>query len=109
MRLCLAAPPAHSVPQPGLGRTHRLRPEPVPPPRRKGKPKIVGKAAFLVLLFLAIVTGSLAGMMLVFSANLPQIYDLEHYRPSTTTDLYDAKGRVIGSFALEKRTIVNYD
>ena len=47
--------------------------------------------------------------MLVFSVNLPQINDLERYRPSTMTDLYDAKGRIIGSFALEKRIVVNYD
>jgi penicillin-binding protein 1A len=105
----LAAPPAQSVPQHGLGRTHRLRPEPVPPRRPKGKPKLVGKAAFLALLLLAIVTGSLAGLMLVFSANLPQINDLERYRPSTMTDLYDSKGRIIGSFALEKRIIINYN
>ena len=42
---------------------------------------------------LAAVTGSLAGLTLVYSANLPQIEDLEHYRPSTITDLYDRKGR----------------
>jgi penicillin-binding protein 1A len=35
--------------------------------------------------------------------------DLENYRPSTTTELYDIKGRVIGSFALERREIVAYD
>lgn len=48
-------------------------------------------------------------MMLVFSVNLPQINDLERYRPSTMTDLYDSKGRIIGSFALEKRIVVNYE
>ncbi len=47
--------------------------------------------------------------MLVYSVDLPQIHDLERYRPSTTTDLYDQKGRVIGSFALERRIVVNYD
>ncbi len=103
----MAAPPAHSVDSRGLGRAHRLRPEAVPPPifRRR---KVAGKVAFFVLLLLAVVTGSLAGLMLVFSVNLPQINDLEHYRPSTMTHLYDSKGRVIGSFALEKRIIVNY-
>jgi penicillin-binding protein 1A len=105
----LAAPSAHSVPPSGLGRTHRLRPEPILPRQPRGKPKLAGKAALLVLLILAIVTGSLAGLMLVFSVNLPQINDLERYRPSTMTDLYDVKGRVIGSFALEKRIIVNYN
>ena len=105
----MAAPPAQSVEPRGLGRTHRLRPEPVPPPLKRGKRKVAGKFALLVLLLLAVITGSLSGLMLVFSANLPQINDLERYRPSTMTDLYDAKGRLIGSFALEKRIVVNYD
>jgi penicillin-binding protein 1A len=48
-------------------------------------------------------------MMLVYSVNLPQINDLERYRPSTMTYLYDRKGQPIGSFALEKRIVVNYD
>ena len=105
----MAAPSAHSVPPPGLGRTHRLRPEPILPKRPRGKRKLAGRAALLVLLLLAIITGSLAGLMLVFSVNLPQINDLERFRPSTVTDLYDAKGRIVGSFALEKRIIVNYN
>ena len=62
-----------------------------------------------MLLVLAIVTGSLAGLTLVYSVDLPQINDLERYRPSTTTDLYDRKGRIIGSFALERREVVGYD
>ena len=48
-------------------------------------------------------------MTLVYSADLPQIQELESYRPSTTTDLYDVKGRVIGSFALQRRVIVDYN
>ncbi len=104
----MAGPPAHSVESRGLGRSHRLRPEPVPPPLFRRR-KVAGKAAFAILLILAVVTGSLAGLTLVFSVNLPQINDLERYRPSTMTDLYDHKGRVIGSFALEKRIVVNYD
>ena len=71
--------------------------------------KLAGKVAFAVLLLLAVVTGSLAGLTLVYSVDLPQINDLERYRPSTTTDLYDRKGRIIGSFALEARVVVNYD
>jgi penicillin-binding protein 1A len=107
-RLLLAAPPAHSVESRGLGRSHRLRPEPVPPPLFRRR-KVAGKTAFAILLLLAVITGSLAGLMLVFSVNLPQINDLERYRPSTMTDLYDCKGRVLGSFALEKRIVINYD
>jgi penicillin-binding protein 1A len=70
--------------------------------------KLAGKYALAALLILAVITGSLSGLMLIYSVDLPQIHDLERYRPSTTTDLYDRKGRIIGSFALERREVVNY-
>ncbi len=60
-------------------------------------------------MLLAAVTGSLAGLTLVYSVNLPQIQELEQYRPSTITDLYDRNGRIIGSFELERREVVGYD
>ena len=71
--------------------------------------KLVGKVALTALVILAVITGSLAGLTLVYSVDLPQIHDLERYRPSTTTELYDQKGRIIGSFALERREVVNYN
>jgi penicillin-binding protein 1A len=99
---------AVTSPEPrGLGRTHLLTPEPPPPTHRRRK--LVGKVALAALLTLAVITGSLAGLMLVYSVDLPQIHDLERYRPSTTTVLYDQNGRIIGSFALERREVVNYN
>jgi penicillin-binding protein 1A len=96
-----------------------LRPEPLPftRPRRaqvktgsaRRRRKLVGKLTLVSLLVLAVITGSLAGLTLVYSFDLPQIADLEKYRASTTTGLYDQKGRVIGSFALERREVVGYD
>jgi penicillin-binding protein 1A len=77
----------------------------VPAHRRR---KLAGKLTFATLLLLAIIAGSLAGLTLVYSVNLPQINDLERYRPSSTTELCDQKGRIIGSFALERREVVNY-
>jgi penicillin-binding protein 1A len=74
-----------------------------------GRRKLAGKLTLAALLILAVITGSLAGLTLVYSVDLPQIHDLERYRPSTTTELYDQKGRIIGSFALERREVVNYD
>jgi penicillin-binding protein 1A len=50
----------------------------------------------------------MSGLMLVYSVNLPQIDDLMRYHPDTTTELYDTHGRVFGSFALERRVVVNY-
>jgi penicillin-binding protein 1A len=76
---------------------------------RQPKRKLAGRSTLIVLFSLAAITGSLAGLTLVFSVDLPQIHDLERYRPSTTTELLDQKGRPFGSFALERRIIVNYD
>ena len=86
----------------------RTRPQidpPVPSYRRR---KIAGRSALIVLVLLAMISGSLAGLTLVYSVDLPQIGQLEHFRPSTTTDLYDRNGRIVGSFALEHRVIVDY-
>jgi penicillin-binding protein 1A len=71
--------------------------------------KLAGRVTLGMLLVLAVTTGSLAGLTLVYSVDLPQINDLERYRPSTTTELYDVKGRVVGSFALERREVVDYN
>lgn len=87
----------------------RIRPYITPPVPAYRRRKIAGRSALAVLVLLAIITGSLAGLTLVYSVDLPQISQLEHYRPSTTTDLYDRNGHIIGSFALEHRVVVDYD
>jgi len=102
----LAATPSQPPEPRPFARRPRLQVKPVPPNRRR---KLAGRFALAGLLVLAVITGSLAGLTLVYSVDLPQINDLERYRPSTTTDLYDRKGRIVGSFALERRVIVNYD
>ena len=71
--------------------------------------KLAGSITFLALLVLAVIAGSLTGLMLVYSVDLPQIADLERYRPITSTDLLDVHGRVFGSFALERRIVVPYE
>ncbi|MGA8528366.1 MAG: PBP1A family penicillin-binding protein [Acidobacteriaceae bacterium] len=74
-----------------------------------GRRKVAGSLALAFLILLAGAAGSLAGMVLVYSVDLPQIAELEHYRPSATTELYDVHGRSFGSFALERRVVVGYN
>jgi len=45
----------------------------------------------------------------VYSADLPPIGALGHYRPISNTVLYDDEGRAFGSFALQRRTIAEYE
>ena len=63
---------------------------------------------FLVLLGMSALFGGMAGLAVVYSIDLPQMEDLAKYRPNTTTELLDVKGREIGSFALERRVVVPY-
>ncbi len=70
---------------------------------------MAGSAAFAILAILAAMFGALSGLLLIYTVDLPQIQDLERYRPNTTTRLYDVHGNQIGSFALERRIVVGYD
>jgi penicillin-binding protein 1A len=80
-----------------------------PPPPRVSSRKVFGQFVFLILLLLAAGVGALAGLIFVYSSDLPQIRELEDYRPDVMTDLYADDGTVIGSFALERRVIVTYN
>ncbi len=70
--------------------------------------RIANGWAIFVLVLLTAAAGSLGGLMLVYSVDLPQIADLERYKPITTTELYDAHGTIFGSFALQRRRVVQY-
>jgi len=74
-----------------------------------GGRKLVGAFLFGLLVLLAAVVGAGAGLLLVYSTDLPQVEELERYRPSSVTELYDDQGRVIGTFALQRRVIATYD
>src|ERR1700756_336090 len=71
--------------------------------------KLVGRGLFGVILLVAAAAGATAGLLLVYSTDLPQVEELERYRPSSVTELYDGQGRVIGTFALQRRVIATYD
>ncbi len=70
--------------------------------------RVAGRAAFLLLLATCAVLGTLSALVLMFSVTLPQMTELERYRPSTTTELYDIHGKIFGSFASEHRVVVPY-
>jgi penicillin-binding protein 1A len=71
--------------------------------------KLVGRVLFALLALLSALIGAAVGLLLVYSTDLPQIDDLEHYRPSTITEIYDDHGRIIGTFALQRRVVANYE
>src|ERR1700720_3579039 len=70
--------------------------------------KLVGAVLFGLLVLLSAAVGATAGLLLVYSTDLPQVEELELYRPSSVTELYDGQGRVIGTFALQRRVVAAY-
>ena len=71
--------------------------------------RVVGRVVLVLLVLTAALAGTLVGLFIVYSTDLPQISELEKYRPSTITELYDSRGRIIGQFALQRRVIAQYN
>ncbi len=65
---------------------------------------------FLVLVSFCILAGAIAvfSILLYFNSSLPQLDKLEGYNPPQVTRMYDIKGRVVGEFFEEKRTLVPF-
>src|ERR1700676_3771310 len=82
--------------------------ETLPPVEIAGR-RLVGRVLFGLLVLVSILVGATAGLLLVYTTDLPQVDALEAYRPSSITELYDDQERVIGSFALQRRVVVSYD
>ncbi|HVP42300.1 MAG TPA: PBP1A family penicillin-binding protein [Terriglobales bacterium] len=79
------------------------------PPISVGGRKYVGRVLFAFLVVAAAAIGAIGGLLVVYTTDLPQVTQLERYRPSSVTELYDDQGRVIGSFALQRRVIAAYE
>jgi penicillin-binding protein 1A len=74
-----------------------------------GRKRLVGRLIFGALVLLAAAVGVVGGLLLVYSTDLPQVEALEHYRPISSTELYDINGNTIGSFALQRRLVSSYN
>jgi penicillin-binding protein 1A len=74
-----------------------------------GGRKLVGRVMFGLLVLISALIGATAGLLLVYTTDLPQVEALENYRPSSVTEIYDDHGRVIGSFALQRRVVASYE
>lgn len=84
--------------------------DPLPPIRLRLRGRqVIGRVAFIFLLFLSILFGSAAGLLFVYSSDLPEVRALEDYRPNVVTELYADDGNAIGSFALQRRILLTYD
>src|ERR1700690_3044881 len=70
--------------------------------------KLAGRLAFAKLLTGVVALGVAAGLLFVYSSNLPEIRALEDYRPEVVTELYADDGQSIGTFAIQRRILLTY-
>jgi penicillin-binding protein 1A len=71
--------------------------------------RIFGRLAFALALLLAIAFGAAAGLLFVYASNLPEIRELETYRPDVVSEVYADNGDLIGGFSLQRRVLLSYD
>ena len=80
----------------------------LPPIRWEGG-RVFGRLAFALALLLAIAFGAAAGLLFVYASNLPEIRELETYRPDVVSEVYADDGELIGGFSLQRRVLLTYD
>ena len=71
--------------------------------------RLVGRLIFGALVLASAIVGAVGGLLLVYSTDLPQVEALEHYRPISSSELYDVQGNIVGSFALQRRVVASYN
>jgi penicillin-binding protein 1A len=84
-------------------------PAKAPPEVRTPRTRTAKRLLFVLAAVISAIIGAVGGLLLVYTVDLPQVEELEHYRPSSITQLYDDQGQVIGSFALQRRVIATYE
>ena len=77
--------------------------------RGRQRLRTAGRVAAVIAGFLlAAAGGAVTGVLLARAPNLPQIEELDSYRPGTITRIYARGGEPIGEFATERRVIIGY-
>src|ERR1700758_5862796 len=69
---------------------------------------LFGRLAFSFLVLCSIAFGAAAGLLFVYSSDLPEIHALEDYRPDVVTELYADDGQPVGSFSIQRRILLAY-
>jgi penicillin-binding protein 1A len=71
--------------------------------------RFLRRFAIVLLFVVAAVSGSVAGVLVVYASDLPQISQLDDYAPSTITRVYASNNEIVGEFATQRREVIRYD
>lgn len=71
--------------------------------------KLIDRVALAFLVLCAMALGAAAGLLFVYTSDLPEIRALETYRPDVVTEVYADDGQLVGSFALQRRVLMTWE
>jgi penicillin-binding protein 1A len=71
--------------------------------------RIARRAGIILLFAVSIVLGLASGVFFAYAGDIPKIYALDDYAPSTITRVYGARGEIIGEFAIQRREVIAYE
>jgi penicillin-binding protein 1A len=71
--------------------------------------KLIDRVALAFLLLCSIALGAAMGLLFVYESDLPEIRQLETYRPNVVTEIYADDGQLVGSFALQRRILMTWE
>ena len=75
---------------------------------RRGQ-RLIRQLLFVAVFVLAAAGGSLTGLLLAYQSDLPQISQLENFKPNIITQLFSDEGKVFAEFAVEKRVVAKFE
>ena len=87
----------------------RKKPEQVKPPGKKQKKEMSGRTKIIITFFILaffITAGTLAGIFLAYTREVPEVADLKNYKPDLSTTIYDNEGNLVSQLYTKQRTIV---
>jgi penicillin-binding protein 1A len=71
--------------------------------------KLIDRVALAFLLLCSVALGAALGLLFVYESDLPEIRQLETYRPNVVTEIYADDGQLVGSFALQRRILMTWE
>jgi penicillin-binding protein 1A len=71
--------------------------------------KLIDRVALAFLLLCSIALGAAGGLLFVYESDLPEIRELETYRPNVVTEIYADDGQLVGTFALQRRILMTWE
>jgi len=71
--------------------------------------RIARRAGIVLLFAISASLGAASGVFFAYAGDIPRIYALDDYAPSTISRVYGSGGEIVGEFAIQRREVIPYE